>query len=626
MPLTDEQRTAVESEAENRLFLAGPGTGKSTTILGFVRHAIEVLSVSPQQIYILTFTRTATAELKSKVAASFGNLEAPPAVFTIHGFALRQVLKNSRRVSSLPSDFVIADDFDERHIIQEDLKRMLGIDRIREVQELLQKLSSNWETLNADRTDWVVTFDKPEFVGAWQEHRQVYGYALRAELVCQLKKLLEQQPDAQIDGPIGYLVVDEYQDLNKCELRVIQELNGRGSRLVCAGDDDQSIYGFRFAYPEGIRSFSTDHPSPVEFKFTECFRCDELILELAHLIIRQDYRRIPKELVSMSGERGQVRLLRFVDQSAEASGVASIITQLSRSRDVQFGQIVILLRSDNKGVFSSPLISSLSALGIPVQYRQTAQTLLDGGLGRYLSALVKLALNPNHDLALRSILDLTPGIGPATVEAIYGVARTSHKRFSQVCREVSAGQHSDVNNIARANPCLDGILSVNFGAIAADPDLTNALRTLASGVPGVTEVFAQSVVLLASELHVTTLEAFAGALADFLEIDHEPEPEVDAVRIMTMHQAKGLSADAVIVVAAEEEYLPGRGDPDEERRLLYVSVTRARHFLFLTRSLRRTGRQSHTGYTTGSSSSRHLSRFLAGLPIREEDGSTFSLT
>jgi DNA helicase-2/ATP-dependent DNA helicase PcrA len=119
---------------------------------------------------------------------------------------LRQVIKNSKEVDFLPSDFVVADDFDERHIIMEDIKRMLGDLKIKDVKELFNRLSANWENLTADRQDWVQSFANPRFIGAWQQHRKVYGYALRAELVYQFKKVLEQLEEPKLDGPINYLI------------------------------------------------------------------------------------------------------------------------------------------------------------------------------------------------------------------------------------------------------------------------------------------------------------------------------------------------------------------------------------------------------------------------------------
>ena len=164
-------------------------------------------------------------------------------------------MKNSKRISTLPKGFVIADDYEERHIILEDLKDLLN-SNIKEVRRLFNLLSANWETLNADRDDWEQNFESPEFIGAWKEHRQIYGYALRSELVYQFKNILESPDEIKIDGSIDYLIVDEYQDLNRCDLSVIENLHDRGAKLFVAGDDDQSIYGFRYAYPEGIRNFT----------------------------------------------------------------------------------------------------------------------------------------------------------------------------------------------------------------------------------------------------------------------------------------------------------------------------------------------------------------------------------
>jgi len=258
MALTDEQKKAVEGKELNKLLVAGPGTGKSETIIGFIEYANKVLGYSPSSIFILTFTRSATADIRKKVNAKYKSVDTRPIVSTLHGFALRQVMKNSSIVKSLPMNFVIADDFDERYIIQEDIKRYLSIKRIDDVKDLFNKLAANWETLNADRSGWETSFTNPEFIGLWQMHREIYGYALRSELVYQLKNILVQEENPRLDGPMNVLIVDEYQDLNRCDIFVIKELSKREVKLFCAGDDDQSIYGFRYAYPEGIRRFKDD--------------------------------------------------------------------------------------------------------------------------------------------------------------------------------------------------------------------------------------------------------------------------------------------------------------------------------------------------------------------------------
>ena len=428
MGLTKEQLDSINSSVENRLLLAGPGTGKSYTIIGLINDLIINKKVDSKNIFILTFTRAATAELKKKILKEIKKSDNLPYVYTLHGFSLRQLMKNSKRISTLPQNFVIADDYEERNIILEDLKGFLN-SNIKEVRRLFNLLSANWETLNADRDGWEQNFESPEFIGAWKEHRQVYGYALRSELVYQFKNILESPDEIKIDGPIDYLIVDEYQDLNKCDLSVIGNLHERGAKLFVAGDDDQSIYGFRYAYPEGIRNFINVIKKSKMFQITECRRCDQQILELATNVIRQDYKRISKILKSLSKQKGQTHLLKFTNQYQEAKKIVSIIKEILDKKITKEEEIIILLRSDHNKCFSNILSSSLKANGINVNSYSSLYNIFESNVGRYFIALLKLYDNIQNDLAHRVILKVIKGVGDVTINSIYTRSLSYRVRF-----------------------------------------------------------------------------------------------------------------------------------------------------------------------------------------------------
>lgn len=178
----------------------GTGTGKTRCLVKHVCFLIEERNINPNSIFVLTFTRAAAYELKRRIQAEGGDT-CVPRISTLHSFALRQLLRNSSRLTLLPQPFRIADDWEERNIIQEDLKSMLKLEKVNEVAELLKELSADWQKLTADQSDWGQRFPNPAFLGAWKEHRQIYGYVLRAELVYQLKLALEQCGDFALEGP-----------------------------------------------------------------------------------------------------------------------------------------------------------------------------------------------------------------------------------------------------------------------------------------------------------------------------------------------------------------------------------------------------------------------------------------
>ena len=219
--LLPEQINAASHLGTNVRLLAGPGTGKTLVLSRRILYLMQELNIPANQIFCLTFTRAAAYELRKRVKVEIGEDNPQPIIQTLHSFSLRQLLRNSAKVVAFPQPLRVADDWEERYIVQEDLKRILGINKIREVQRKFNLLSSDWETLTADSGQFT---PDPRFIGAWQSHRNVFRFTLRAELVYQLKKALEQIIDFEIESPISHLLIDEYQDLNQCDLSVIKAL------------------------------------------------------------------------------------------------------------------------------------------------------------------------------------------------------------------------------------------------------------------------------------------------------------------------------------------------------------------------------------------------------------------
>ena len=212
--LLPEQRAAAVHTGTHARMLAGPGTGKTRTLTRHICFLIAEKNASPDAVLAITFTRAAARELRQRVERELGN-DRSPRISTLHSFALRQLLRNSAISSKLPQPLRIADDWEEQKIVLRDLKSLLELGSVSCAGDLLNQLSSDWQSLTAEEEDWERRFPNPKFLSAWREHRRVYGYTLRTELVYQLKKTLEQRGDFELDSSIGQLLVDEYQDLNR---------------------------------------------------------------------------------------------------------------------------------------------------------------------------------------------------------------------------------------------------------------------------------------------------------------------------------------------------------------------------------------------------------------------------
>jgi DNA helicase-2/ATP-dependent DNA helicase PcrA len=200
-------------------------------------------------------------------------------------------------------------------------------------------------------------------------------------LVYQLKTSLEEG-DVEIEGPPEHLLVDEYQDLKPCDLAVVRELGKRGCEVYAAGDDDQSIYGFRQAEPEGIRRFPSQFKPSEQLGLKICRRCDKEILDFALYVARQDPRRLDKPLESGSSDAGEVRVLRFQDGGTEAFAIGRICQWLVKRKKVRPHEILILLRTDRQKVFSTPLKAALLSVGLPVNIASNPMEPLETDMGR----------------------------------------------------------------------------------------------------------------------------------------------------------------------------------------------------------------------------------------------------
>jgi DNA helicase II / ATP-dependent DNA helicase PcrA len=634
--LTDEQKIPAKHIGTHARLLAGPGTGKTLTLQRHVAFLINEKKISPNNILALTFTRAAAHELHTRITNILDPHQKIPKVATLHSFALTQLLHNIDRVDTIPKPLRIADDWEERYIINEDLKTILGY-KLKEIKEKFSLLSADWQTLVADESEWERKFADPRFLGAWQQHRKIFGYTLRSELVYQLKRALERVGSFQFDSEYSNLLIDEYQDLNRCDLAIIAFFRDRGVQVYCAGDDDQSIYGFRYAHPEGIRRFDKEFQPFTPLTLETCIRCDREIINLALFVAKLDPLRIEKPLKPRknAGE-GEVRLLRFKDQDDEATGIATICKYLLEKEGYLPNDIMILMRGDRNGLYSKIIRDRLLFKEIPIKIQEST-TPLDSSAGRYLLALLRLSINPNDNLSFRTLLMLKHGIGDQSILSIYKFAQSSGDNF--ICAANSICENPTLIPKVGQRIC-DSVKEIHEIYEQYSPRIQelNAQKNQAKLIEFLSQFTAEIIkeneeregileycVNLIRETESETIKDFLTSLSSINQ-RIEQELATDKVNMMTMHKAKGLTSKAVIIIACEDEIIPGRqdgGDKEgDERRLLYVSLSRAKHFLAITYCNQRTGAQMHSGRSSGTPF-RDLTRFLVDAPITPIDGKQY---
>lgn len=624
--LTPEQQAILGHDLRlHARVLAGPGTGKTATLVAFANRLLA--EDTEQRVKLLTFTRAATGELARRVADQPAATTERPS--TIHSFAIAVLLRN-HGVGDLPEPLRFADNWEYDNIVRPTLARRARI-RIRQLDRLVREMAANWESLRPERDRTVPQADRARFLGVWNEHRRILGYTLLAELPYALREALQNHPD-MVGIDYDALIVDEYQDLNACDLGVIRLIAERGCSIIAAGDDDQSIYSFRKAAPEGIRRFPDDYPGCADYPLSITKRCGRRIVEWANYLIAGDPDRPstrPALRAAEDAPEGEVGLLAFRGEAAEAQGVATLVHRLINVERVPPSEILVLLRSDYHGLFSRPIRERLARLGVPCTDPDIVDGILAQPDNRRLLGILRLLVDRTDSLAWASLLQMTEGIGPAFFEYVYDRARGQRSRFGQELLDA----HQDgfpggpAASVRRARGLIDSILPWLEAHPAPDeqPEGGWAQWILEVGegvVPAPNDELRE--LLLSLQDLVEPDEGLGRYLGQIGPLGNDLAiVRSGGVRVMTMTGAKGLTVRAGIIAAVEDGIIP-RPDCDlgEERRLFYVAMTRARELLFCTWARQRRGPTARAGQPRVATP-RPYSSFLRGGMVRSEDGPTF---
>jgi DNA helicase II / ATP-dependent DNA helicase PcrA len=623
-PTPEQQQILDHDPGQHARVLAGPGTGKSATLVALID---QLLAGEPApRLRLLTFTRAATGELAKKVSEHPAAAAERPS--TIHSFAISVLVRNPE-AGDLPEPLRIADDWEYDELVRPTLARRAGTTVLR-LDRLVREMAANWESLREDVDPEVDPAERARFHAAWGEHRRIYGYTLLQELPFALRKALRDHPDLEgVDYDL--LVVDEYQDLNSCDLEVIRMIGERGCSVIGAGDDDQSIYSFRKAAPQGIRRFLDDYAGAGDYTLSVTQRCGSNIVDWASYVIAGDLDRPARPpLIPADGSPpGEVALLSFGGQAAEARGIARLVRGMVDVEGVPPEEILVLLRGDYRGSFSTPIKAELQRLDIAYSDPDAVERLLAEVDNRRLLATLRLLVHREDSLAWATLLRLESGVGDTFVEHVYQRARDSDVTFGAALLAAYEQGFPEAPSTPanRVRPLIERVLAWLDANALPDEIETGWGQWIIETVGGETVPMPspdlRELLLALDELTEpgAGLGRFLGQIAP-LGKDRERN-ESRGVRIMTMAAAKGLTVRATIVAAVEDGIVPRPStDLAEERRLLYVAMTRAREFVFATWARRRTGPTARAGAARVQTRRSH-SHFLNGGPVESRDGDTY---
>ena len=597
--LNPQQREAVAAVAGPVLILAGAGSGKTRVITHRIAHLVLDLGVPSRRILAVTFTNKAAAEMRSRVEALLGERPFETWVQTFHSFCVR-LLRREARAAGLDPGFLIYDDDDQLAAVREAMRRLDLSEKLHPPRRFLSRISAR---KNAARGSADADFELDRVSEVMQGYHEVLRAANALDfddLLLKAVAVLENEAVcAAWRERFPYLLVDEYQDTNRTQYQLVRRLAGPGGNLTVVGDEDQSIYSWRGADISNILDFERDFPGARVFRLEQNYRSSQRILDAAGALVARNERRKGKTLVAVKGAGELVRLHEAADEFEEAAWVTER-TAVLRGK----GRVAVLFRMNAQ---SRLIEEGLLRLRIPY--------MVVGGVGFYerrevkdVLAYLRLVLNPRDSVAFRRVVNVPArGIGQKTLEEIDAVARER----SLSAWEAAAALVDEARLPARALAALRQFKeTIETLRLEMEVAPGAAPRSLKGLVERVLELSGYGASLARedsqeSQDRLENLAELIGALTDYKQ--REPGAslsrfldraallsETDRMKddvpvlLLTLHAAKGLEFDAVFLVGLEEGLLPhsrsltSAEGLEEERRLCYVGMTRAKGVLHLS--------------------------------------------
>ncbi len=620
--LTPSQRQAVQHVDGPLLVLAGPGSGKTRVVTRRIAHLVEQ-GVHPGEILAITFTNKAAREMQERVDALLPGTRV--FISTFHRFCARLLRRHADHVGLHPN-YTIADTTDQRALLRVVLDE-LDVDGVHFPAAKLNAAISKAKNDLLRPDDYTARF--AESIGNHEQAvvARVYpAYQKRLleansvdfdDLLLHVHEMLRDSPELRrdLDERFRYVLVDEYQDTNAAQYEIVRALSIDKPNLCVTGDPDQSIYGWRGAKIENILRFERDYPGATVVRLQENFRSTKAVLRAADALIVHNKKRKAKSLVTDNDEGPAVELRVFRDARHEAESIAADVRRAVESGERTYSDFAVCYRVNSLSreievAFRRDGVPSQVAAGVSFFERVEVKDVL---------AYLKLALNPADRVAFRRIVNKpVRGIGKKSVSTLLAHADAKGLTPLEAASKATAVPgltKRGANALARFAEWYDSFDLANAGSVAGllrtivdRTGYTAAWKSSSSEddlqrLANVEEMLAVAARYDAEHPDDPSLEAFLESVSLASEVD-SLDPDAGEVTLMTLHAAKGLEFPVVYLVGVEHNLLPHErslNSPDgsgleEERRLLFVGMTRAREQLVLTRTERRDvrGRSLHS--------------------------------
>jgi DNA helicase-2/ATP-dependent DNA helicase PcrA len=625
------QKEAVLHTEGPVLIVAGAGSGKTRALTHRMAYLIREKGVSPYEILAITFTNKAAQEMAERVEGLLGTRIAKGMwILTFHS-ACARILRREHTHLGVPSHFSIYDEGDTERTIAMCLKQM-DIDPKRypprAVAAVIGRAKDNLIAPAEFAQEANTYYERTvaEIYAVYQRRLKAAGALDFDDIIMETVRLFREHPEVlqHYQERFHYVLIDEYQDTNRAQYHLVNQLAARHRNICVVGDADQGVYSWRGATIKNLLDFEHDYPDAAIFVMEQNYRSTQNILQLANALIEHNVQRKPKSLWT-EAEHGELAIrYRAENEHDEAWYVAGEVERLVQEEGFRYGDIALFYRTNAQ---SRVLEDVFMRAGLPYK--------IVGGVRFYqrkeikdVFAYLRTVVNPGDLVSIRRVIN-TPkrGIGEATVAALEGYAATEDIAFMEAARRVDQiavlGQRAKgaVRSFVEVIDTLSGFYADGTApATMVEAAFTESGYLIELETERTIEAMGRvenlkELVGVAREFEARQPE---GTLADFLEqialvTEQDEYDETDpAVTLMTLHNAKGLEFDVVFMVGMEDGVFPhyrSMGEPaqmEEERRLAYVGITRARRRLYLTHAWSRS--------LFGGSNYNPASRFLSEIP------------
>ncbi len=622
--LNPEQRAAVTQTDGPILVLAGAGSGKTRVIVHRIAYLVTVRHVPPWAILAVTFTNKAAGEMRERLAPMLGDTEefyGRPWVSTFHSMGA-SILRREGEKLGLGRDFTIYDDGDQMSLARRVLRELNRESDAGAARDLLSAIDRHKNGMD----DGPLGDDTLDAISRYQNALRAANAVDFGDLLSLPLELFEKHPDvlAHYRRRFSHVLVDEFQDTNQIQYRLLKLLMPPPSANLCVvGDDDQSIYRWRGAEVGNILGFERDYPAATVIPLTQNYRSDGNILAAAAAVIAKNPHRHKKELWTSRAAGEPISVLYAQDERDEGMRIVDALRGL-RADGVPYGEMAIFFRINAQ----SRVLEEALRIGRVPYVIVRGRSFYEQAEIKDAIAYLRLSVNPRSDVDLLRVVNSPPrGIGDTTLERVSQYASERHLSLYDALAEQRLSEIPDLNSGARGRLAAFRTLLNDLGTIASAGSAAETTQTVLtkSGMldrlTGLANQGAGAKSDEARERHENLMELVGAAreaderfavaagaqddrnlqgnastpLLSFLEQvaligDADGATGVDRVSVMTLHAAKGLEFDAVFIAGLEEGVFPHNRalaynavpeEMHEERRLAYVGFTRARHRLFL---------------------------------------------